>query len=323
MPKAIQNKTRMLDIFYRAMRGEAISVQKMSEEYNVSTKSIQRDINEIKNFLSEGRDLVGHAELIYSMATRTYHLELEHFLLSKELIGILKVLIGAKAFSKDALSIILTKLKGFTSANDRKILTSLLAKELYKYTPVKHDCEDVITLLWDLSRYINEYKEISISYYKVNRELVKRRVQPLAIIFSEYYFYLIASRTDLENVAPVYYRVDRIVDVVEHKEKFKKDEHHNFDEGELRKKIQLMYGGLNRKIKFEFEGDSVQAMLDKFPTARIIKSEGNSYTIEADTLGKGIKMVLLSQGSFVKVLEPPELVEEIKAELEKMTSYYK
>ena len=155
MPKAIQNKTSMLDIFYRAMRGEAISVQKMSEEYNVSTKSIQRDINEIKNFLSEGRDLVGHAELIYSMTTHTYHLELEHFLLSKELIGILKVLVGAKAFSKEALTTILNKLKGFTSANDRKILTALLAKELHKETPVKHDCEDGITFLWDLSRYIN------------------------------------------------------------------------------------------------------------------------------------------------------------------------
>ena len=44
-------KNRMLEIFFRAMKGENISVKKLADEYGVSAKSISRDLGEIKNFL--------------------------------------------------------------------------------------------------------------------------------------------------------------------------------------------------------------------------------------------------------------------------------
>ena len=47
-----------LEIFYRALRGEWISVKKIAEEYQVSTKTIGRYINEIQQFLSENRELM-------------------------------------------------------------------------------------------------------------------------------------------------------------------------------------------------------------------------------------------------------------------------
>ena len=40
-------KTRMLEIFYRAMKGENISVKNLADEYGVSAKSISRDLGEI------------------------------------------------------------------------------------------------------------------------------------------------------------------------------------------------------------------------------------------------------------------------------------
>ena len=52
-------KNRMLEIFFRAMKGENISVKKLADEYGVSVKSISRDLGEIKNFLCENRELVG------------------------------------------------------------------------------------------------------------------------------------------------------------------------------------------------------------------------------------------------------------------------
>ena len=44
---------RMLEIFFRALRGEVISVKKIAKEYSVSSKSISRDISEIQAFLAE------------------------------------------------------------------------------------------------------------------------------------------------------------------------------------------------------------------------------------------------------------------------------
>ena len=39
---------RILEIFFRGLRGEALSVQKLAEEYQGSTKSIGRDVNDLK-----------------------------------------------------------------------------------------------------------------------------------------------------------------------------------------------------------------------------------------------------------------------------------
>ena len=77
-----------------------------------------------------------------------------------------------------------------------------------------------------------------------------------------------------------------------------------------------MWPGALRTIRFEFSGPSVQAVLDKLPTAKIIERlSSNTYLIEAETYGDGIKMWLLSQGSWVKVVAPQEFAEDIKKEL--------
>ena len=85
-----------------------------------------------------------------------------------------------------------------------------------------------------------------------------------------------------------------------------------------------MWPGELRTIRFEFSGPSVQAVLDKLPTARVIERLGDKkYLIEAETYGDGIKMWLLSQGAWVKVVAPEEFVEEMKEEIEKSLMQYK
>ena len=83
-----------------------------------------------------------------------------------------------------------------------------------------------------------------------------------------------------------------------------------------------MFSGKYRKIKFSYTGSSVQAILDKIPTAKIIEKKGDTKIIEAETYGIGINMFLLSQGSRVTALEPPEFVEEMKEEIKKMQAQY-
>lgn len=84
-----------------------------------------------------------------------------------------------------------------------------------------------------------------------------------------------------------------------------------------------MWPGKLRTIRFEFSGPSVQAVLDKLPTARIIeRMGGNKYLVEAEVYGDGIKMWLLSQGAWVKVVAPDEFVSEMKDELRRMITSY-
>ena len=48
-----------------------------------------------------------------------------------------------------------------------------------------------------------------------------------------------------------------------------------------------------------------------------------SNLLEAEVYGDGIKMWLLSQGAWVKVVGPEEFVGEMKEEIQKLNSLYK
>ena len=316
------NKYRILEIFFRGLRGEDISVQKLATEYNVSTKSVSRSINELKNFLADNRELVGNTELQYSYQDKCYRLYMDEFLSSKELLALVEDMIGARAFSQEELLELTSKLKHFTTPQDSKKLNELIRKELYHYPEVKHDCESVQDNLWQLMNCLTEKKEISIDYYKMDRNFVTHRLYPLSVMFTDYYFYLIACKTDGDIHKPLYFRVDRIKRITEHRKNEIKSIP-DFDEGILRKQSLFMWPGKLRTIRFEFNGPSVQAVLDKLPTAKIIERlSNNKYLIEAETYGDGIKMWLLSQGSWIKVISPQEFVLDIKNEIDRMNNLY-
>lgn len=316
-------QSRVLEIFFRGLRGEDLSVQRLADEYNVSTKSITRSINDLKAFLSNHRALVGNTELLYSHQNKCYRLYMDEFLSSKELFALLEVMIGARAFSKMELLSLTDKLKRFTTPDDRQKLQELIRKELYHYTEVKHDCDSVLDHLWQLANCITDQLEISITYYRADRKCVEHRIRPASLLFTDYYFYLIAFKTESHIDKPTYFRVDRIKQIIVHRKNYSFQDIPSFDEGLLRQQSLLMWPGKQRTIRFEFSGPSVQAVLDKLPTAKIIErlSEGK-YLMEADVYGDGIKMWLLSQGTWVKIVSPTELVEEFKAILTNIITNY-
>lgn len=314
---------RLLEIFFRCLRGESLSVQKLADEYGLSTKSISRNINDLKAFLADHRELVGNTELVYSSQERSYHLYMDEFLTNKELFSLIEVMIGARAFSKEELLTLTNKLKGFTTASDRPILNDLIKKELYHYSEVKHDCDSVQETLWKLAKCITEKREITIEYYRADRAWKTHRLRPASVMFTDNYFYLIAFNTEGTPDKPLYFRVDRIKYITEHRKFFTTSDAPEFDEGLLRQRSLFMWPGKLRTIQFEFTGSAIQAVLDKLPTAKIIERNGRTYTVEADVYGDGIKMWLLSQGWRVKVIAPEDFVEEMKKEINKMNERYK
>ena len=314
---------RMLEIFMRSLRGEAVSVRSLADEYEVSTKSISRDISSIQNFLAEHRELMQNAELTYSHKDKAYRLSNDEFLKNKELFTLVKILLGSRALSKDEVLTLIYKLKKFTTVNDREKLDHLIRKEIYHYHEVKSDCPSVIENIWKLIQAIENKQLLTITYFKMNREEVKRKIKPVSIMFSEYYFYLIAYMADDEEYKPKYFRIDRISAITEHREQFALDKKHDFDEGDLREKNQFMFPGENIKIRFEFSGLSLQAILDRLPTAKVVEKNGNVSIVEAEVnYGRGIIMYLLSQGSWVKVISPVCLIDDMKEEIEKMRNLY-
>lgn len=60
------------------MKGESLSVQQLAFEYNVSTRSITRDMNSLKGFLADHTDILGYTELEYSSTNHCYSLKMRY-----------------------------------------------------------------------------------------------------------------------------------------------------------------------------------------------------------------------------------------------------
>ena len=130
-------------------------------------------------------------------------------------------------------------------------------------------------------------------------------------MFSEYYFYLVAILENInrdtqfknpDDINPTIYRLDRIKDLQVTSEHFSIPYKDRFEEGEFRKRIQFMFGGKLRRVEFEYTGYSVEAVLDRLPTAKILSEDDGKYLIQAEVYGDGIDMWLRSQGDRVRII---------------------
>ena len=52
-------------------------------------------------------------------------------------------------------------------------------------------------------------------------------------------------------------------------------------------------------MRFRYSGESVEAVLDRLPTARVLGEEEGIYLVEAEVFGKGIDMWVWSQGELI------------------------
>lgn len=195
--------------------------------------------------------------------------------------------------------------------NNRKLINDLISNEAFHYVEPRHG-KVFIDKLWDIGQAIQQHQYIEVQYQGVQGSTVKtRKLKPLAIMFSEYYFYLAAFIDDekvrenfsvINDAFPTIYRIDRIQGLKVLDDKFHIPYADRFEEGEFRKRIQFMYGGKLRKVKFKYTGYSVEAVLDRLPTAQIISEENGEYVIQAEVFGDGIDMWLRSQGDIITIL---------------------
>lgn len=311
---------RTLYLYEELLKGEVISKGRIAELFSTSDKSIQRDIDSLRGYLYETQR---NQNIKYNTKLKGYELtNINNSLTGKELMAIIKVLLESRAFSKREIDILISKLMSNIEGLSKKEIKVLISDELFNYQELRHK-KDVIDTLWNLAKFISSKTVIRIEYIKANNELVIRSVKPVSIIFSEYYFYLIAYfEDDLEFKVPIIYRVDRINNITSTKSIYDMPYSKKFSEGDFRKRTQFMYTGELYRVKFEFYSTNTDVVLDRLPTAEIISKDNSKTTFKAEIYGKGILVWLLSQGSKVRLLEPLELVTEFKKELLEMINLY-
>lgn len=322
--------TRILDIYNILLHGQTVRKKELADHYKVNVKSIQRDIDSIRDFLSEQCVKHGVRQSVeYDRESDGYHLVTQEvsYLSQGEMLAVSKILLESRAFSKEQITSLLSRIENLcVSGKERRDIEQLISNELFNYHTPAH-AEPQMDVLWAAAEAVMEQKLVEIFYRKMTgKETVLRRIEPVGILFSEYYFYLMGFIRDKEmrdsfgkkdDSYPTIYRIDRIQSLTVTNERFSIPYKDRFKEGEYKNRVQFMYGGEPQSISFRYYGPSVEAVLDKLPTAEIA-DEKDGFLIKADVFGDGILMWLLSQGSKVDVLSPPHLRKEWLSEIQKI-----
>lgn len=299
---------RLLEIYSRLSEGAVLKKSELAQDFHVTQRSIQRDIEDLRCFFAE-RHL--EQDVIYDTKLRGYRLmqATPKGLSNSEILAVCKILLESRSMRKDEMLPILDKLI-FCAVpeSSQKAVKALIANEELHYVEPHHN-RPILDGLWEIGQAIKNQQIIEIEYERMKEpRLVRRRVQPVGIMFSEYYFYLTAfleDKTDFENpddLFPTIYRIDRIHTFKVLDEHFRIPYTSRFEEGEFRKRIQFMYGGKLERVKFRYSGPSIEAVLDRLPTARILSQDENGWTVEAEAFGKGIEMWLRSQGEYIEAV---------------------
>lgn len=316
---------RLLQIYAKLANGEILKKKELAQHFHVTERSIQRDIEALRCFFAED-ELFQH--VIYDKTAQGYRLtnRADGPLENSEILAVCKILLESRSMRRDEMFPILDKLVDCcVPAQNRKAVQELLANEKHHYIEPHHG-KPVLTGMWDLGQAIQNHQMVEIEYERLKEpRLVTRKVKPVGIMFSEYYFYLTAFLEDKDHfenpddLFPTIYRIDRIKSCHVLDEHFSVPYKDRFQEGEFRKRVQFMYGGKLERIQFKYTGPSIEAVLDRLPTAEIVEQTEDGWIVKAEVFGKGVDMWLRSQGKQISMISPMEFVDTMRVEYDKIS----
>ena len=308
MNEAIRKHDRILEIYSRLLSGEIVRKADLAEEYGVNPRSIQRDIDSIRDFYANRTAQTGEAaEIRYDRTKKGFRLVSSRTitLTNAELFAVSKILIESRSLCKSEMEHIVEELiEACLPVNERKKMADLIRNELFHYVEPRHQ-KMLIDHIWELGTAIYQHHLVHLKYQKTNGDITHADIKPVGIMCSEYYFYLIAYIGDHDKKYPGYptiYRIDRIAEYKISEKTFHVPYKDRFEEGEFRKRIPFMFGGKLHTVKFKYSGPDINAVLDRLPTAQILFKENTSYTLSAEVFGNGIDMWLKSQGDMISII---------------------
>jgi len=315
----------MLSIFERLSRGGVIQKKHEAELAQVNEKTVQRDIEGLRQYLGSSRShQEGRPNIVYDRKKNTYYIDrcTKVWLTNQEVLALVKILLESRAFAKEEIDGLIEKIITLSVPEEREHIKVVIQNERHYYIAPKHN-QSLFSKIWNLSKAVRRDRFVEIEYQQVSEPMPSRRiVMPRGLMFSEYYFYLIAYREDYGFNFPRIYRLDRIRNYTVMDERFHLPDSKRFQEGEFRKRVQFMTPGSLMTIQFRFWGRSKEAVLDRLPTATVVGNDGDVTIFEAQVYGEGIKMWLLSQAQYLEVLKPLTFRDEMKRTIEEMVKNY-
>ena len=317
----MEQASRILIIFCRLLRRERLHIKELATEYKVNERSIARDFRTIRTMLS---DLHEDDALLFDRSDKCYYLSYggQGAFSSMDIMALLKVLIGSRAFRQDELTRLVSAIRSLLPYKYRKELHHAIEDELMHYIEPMHH-QPIIKMQWELNHCIVEHQRICLLYTKLDGSKVERDVVPVSIVFAEFYFYLVAFREDEAYEYPAFFRIDRIESFRILGQANKSDRHEGFRYSDMGAAVQFMYAGELLDIKLRCKRFALEAVLDRMPKHKVLDEDSDGYVlVEATVFGNGFLRWAAMQGEAVEILSPKELRSKIVERFQKMIQIY-
>ncbi len=120
MLKRNEKTFRLLSISERLIDGSEVSVDTLANEFNVSPRTIKRDIHTLRDYIAQSENST-HNAIAYSESRKTYfYIKPEReWITAKEAITVAEILLKSDKFSKDEAATVLHKLITQVNPNER------------------------------------------------------------------------------------------------------------------------------------------------------------------------------------------------------------
>ena len=156
---------RVLQMYAKLSDGYVVNKAEEAVRYGVNEKSIQRDIEHIRNFLDNDSERTGLVNtIVYDRAAKGYRLETLYQirLQNPEVLALCKILLDSRAFTKDEMVSMLDKLITCCVPKvNQKRVKELISNEEFHYVEPRHKTK-FINLMWDLGQAIREARYIEM-----------------------------------------------------------------------------------------------------------------------------------------------------------------
>lgn len=317
----MDKSTRILILFYEFMKGKDINKNDFIKRFNLNERSFERDIKIIRNFLME---LHISSEILFDRKENKYYLSNwnnEKFS-STEVMVLLKILLGTRALNKKEMETVVNSIKMMLNPIEKKELLYAIYNEMESYIEPVHS-KPLLRAISYINSLICQRNKLEISYMKANKEIIQRTIIPISFVFSDFYFYLIAFIDNASYDYPAFFRIDRIIDIKNTNKKYKESIYKKYNTGSMKNCLQFMYAGKLLNVKIRCKNHAVEAMKDRMPNHWLIKDEGEYKTYKVKVFGEGFSRWALSQGDSIEILEPIDIREKLKQQIERLHTLYK
>lgn len=194
----MNSSDRIIDILMRMLWGEKVDVDNVETMYEVSERTVKRDLSTIRNNNIFSKE----HELHYNAAQKNYYVTSKGTISSEEALAILDILASSQALTEIELKLITSKLLRLVATDERSKIKALLTTANEDYQTVAD--KNVFPLVRKFSDWIITKREIAFEYDDgVTKILHEQSGVPLSMYFDDHHFQVLMYLID-EDMTVLY-----------------------------------------------------------------------------------------------------------------------